>query len=270
MTEFRLCFDHVSVGYGSNGGQRVLLRDVDFELRPGEVFGLIGPNGSGKTTLVRSIFGGAKVVDGRITYHGQSLPDLKPRERAKIVSLVPQHHIVPEGFTVFDVAAMGRTVTLGRFGRLSWKDRERIDAALQLAGADPLRERLCCRLSGGEQQRVLLARALAQDTPIMVLDEPTAFLDLHYQVHILELVRSISRTRSVGVLLILHDLNLASRYTDRLMILSDGRVVDVGETDSVMDASRLSEVYRIKLERIERSFPHAPIFIPEENPAAHE
>ena len=114
--------------------------------------------------------------------------------------LFRSHHIVPEGFTVFDVAAMGRTVTLGRFGRLSLKDRERIDAALQLAGADPLRERLCCRLSGGEQQRVLLARALAQDTPIMVLDEPTAFLDLHYQVHILELVRSISRTRSVGVL----------------------------------------------------------------------
>lgn len=270
MSASGLRFDHVSVRYGRNGGEKVCLRDIDFELRPGEIFGLIGPNGSGKTTLVRSIFGVANVVDGRITYHGKSLPELKPRERAKVISVVPQHHAIPNGFSVFDVVAMGRTVTLGRFGRLNRDDRGRIEAALRLAGVDALRNRLCHRLSGGEQQRVLLARALAQDTPMMVLDEPTAFLDLRYQVHILDLVRSISRSQGVGVLLILHDLNLASRYADRLMILSEGRVVDVGETNAVMNSARLSEVYEIELERIERGNKRSPIFIPSENPAVNE
>ena len=255
-----LRIEQLSVGYGRS--DRATVRDVSLELRPGEVTGLIGPNGSGKTTLIRGLSGRARVVSGSVLFDGSDVLAMDARARARILSIVPQSPQMPDGYSVFDVVAMGRTAYRGPFGRLTAADRERIESAIRLTGIETLRERNCVFLSGGERQRVLIARAVAQDTPVIVLDEPTAHLDLRYQIRLLDLVLSYSRERGVAALLILHDLNLAARYTDRIMILARGEVAAIGETSAVLAAERLSEIYRIPMERIERGDGKTALFAP--------
>ena len=260
MSRGALRIERFSAGYASE--TRATVSGVSLEIRPGEIYGLIGPNGSGKTTLVRGVAGRAKIFSGSVAFDGQNLAQLRARERAKVISIVPQASGLPEGYTVSEVVAMGRTAYHNAFGWLSPEDREKIEAALGMTGLNGLRDQPSHRLSGGEQQRVLSARAFAQDTPVMILDEPTAFLDLYYQVRLLDLVRAYSMTKRKAVLLILHDLNLAARYTDQIMILSQGRPAASGETQRVLDADQLSAIYRLPIERIERGDGSPPVLIP--------
>lgn len=255
-----LRIERLSVAYGD--ADRVTVRDVSLELRPGQIYGLIGPNGSGKTTLIRGLTGRARAVSGRISFDGADVLALSARERARIISIVPQSSGIPGGYSVFDVVAMGRTAYRGPFGQLAAADREKVESALRSTGVASLRDKDCAFLSGGEVQRVLIARAIAQDTPVIILDEPTAHLDFRYQIRLLDLVSSYSRDSGVAVLLILHDLNLAARYTDRTMILAQGSVVASGATSAVLEPERLSEVYRIPMERIERGSGKPVLFAP--------
>lgn len=260
MSRGTLRIERFSVGYAS--GTRATVSGVSIEIRPGEIYGLIGPNASGKTTLVRGVAGRAKIFSGSAAFDGRNLTQLRAKERAKVMSIVPQVSGLPEGYTVYEVVAMGRSAYHGAFGWLNAEDREKIEAALEMTGLIELRDQPSHRLSGGEQQRVLLARAFAQDTPVMILDEPTAFLDLYYQIRLLDLVRDYSMTKRRAVLLILHDLNLAARYTDRVMILSQGRPAASGETRRVLDADQLSAIYRLPIERIERGNGSPLVLIP--------
>lgn len=253
-----LVLNGVSVGYGTDA----ILSEVNLTIHPGEVYGLIGPNGSGKTTLVKGITRRAPILSGHVYYGETNLETLSVRERAKIVSVVPQAAGLPDGYSVFDVVAMGRTAYSGWFGQLSKTDRTAVNNALRYTGLTTYARKNSAHLSGGEQQRVLIARAIAQETPVLILDEPTTYLDLYYQVNLLDLIRAYCTERSVAVLLILHDLNHAARYTDRIMILNEGKVVDSGATVDVLDEARLSEVYRVKLERIERNGHGPDIFMP--------
>ncbi len=239
----------VWAGYGSGPD---VLQGVNLRVAAGEIVALLGPNASGKTTLVRVLTGVLRPRKGRATWQGQDLTRLAPRERARLVAVVPQIKRLPPGFTVYQTVLLGRTAYLDWLGRARRTDHEAVARALERTGLTRLAHRPVHALSGGEQQRVLVARALAQDAPLLLFDEPTTHLDLHYQVHILALARDLAHEEGRAVLAVLHDLNQAALYADRVVLLHQGRVVAEGPPRAVLTRERIRQVYRVHV-RIFRS-----------------
>ncbi len=225
-----------------------VLRGIDLEVAPGEMVTLVGPNASGKTTLIRVITGVLRPRQGRVTWAEEDLTHLAPRQRGRIVAVVPQAKNLPPGFTVYQTVLLGRTPYLNWMGQARAQDHEAVQQALERTGLTHLAHRAVHTLSGGEQQRVLVARALAQDTPLLLFDEPTTHLDLHYQVHILELARGLAHDDGRAVLTVLHDLNQATLYADRVVLLERGRVVAAGPPACVLTRERIRQVYRVEVE----------------------
>ncbi|MDR5699406.1 ABC transporter ATP-binding protein [Agromyces aerolatus] len=227
-------------------GDAEVLRDVALRARDGEVVGLIGPNGSGKTTLLRTLYRALAPDAGSVQIDGRSIRGLRPRDVARAVAVVVQeaHHELP--LTVSEIVMLGRTPHLGTIRRQSAGDVHVAAEALRRVGADHLAGREFGGLSGGEKQRVLIARALAQDATHLLLDEPTNHLDIHFQHEMLDLVRSLG----VCTIVVLHDLNLAARYCDRLLLLHRGRVAAAGATEDVLDPRVLEPVYGIHIEPV--------------------
>ena len=235
-----LTIKNVSIGYGT---QPATLQNVSVQVDRSEILCLIGKNGLGKTTLLRGITGLLPLRNGTILYDHTDLTEMDPRTRARLVSVVPQAVRLPPGYTVYETVSHGRTPYLNWYGRLSGADEEIIGNAIRITGLQDFSEKEVSSLSGGEQQRVILARALAQNAPVMILDEPTNYLDLHYQVALLKLEREICRKNRLAVILIMHDLNLAARFADRIAILHNGRIAEVGTPSEVLREDLLSEVY---------------------------
>ena len=219
-------------------GKRTVLRGVDLEAHPGEVLALLGPNGAGKSTLL-------KALAGLIAFEGR-IGALAPDERARRISYVPQRSLLRSALSVDEVVALGRYAHRGAFGGLSKNDKEAIDHALQTAHAEVLRNRIFTQLSVGEQQRVLLARALASDAPILLLDEPTAALDVGEGMAVLDLIRRLA-SRQHTIIVVLHDLADARSTTDRAILLKEGRVVERGDTQDVVSLEPIREVYGVTL-----------------------
>jgi iron complex transport system ATP-binding protein len=233
----------VTAGYG---GCAVLHR-VSMEVKAGEAWAVLGPNGVGKTTLAKVAAGLLPVLQGRVTIGGlTSSPS--PAALAKLVAWVPQQ--APEGldFTALEVALMGRAPHLGLLGLTGTHDEHVARDALAAFDVADLADRAVSSLSGGERRRVFLARALAQASPLFVLDEPTAFLDVRHQVETLHLVRQ-RVSSSVGVLAVLHDVSLAAHFATHVALLSAGHIVAQGRVAEVLTTDRLSEVYGIAMER---------------------
>jgi iron complex transport system ATP-binding protein len=258
-----LKIEGLTVSYGT----RRVLHAVSLEVNFGEVLALIGPNGAGKSTLVRAVSGVIPVVEGNVivgatSRHPYNLRSLSPMARARHLAVVPQAVSLPPAFTVWETVLMGRTPHLNFLGQTSASDEEIARRALQRVEALDLAERRVGELSGGEQQRVLLARALAQSTPIILLDEPTAHLDLHYQVGLLELARSLAHEDKLAVLLALHDLNLAARYADRIALLVDGEIKASGTPRRVLTPELISEAYHLPVVVIPHPFADAPLVLP--------
>ncbi len=226
------------------GGRRVL-RDVDLEAHPGEVLALLGPNGAGKSTLLKAL-AGLLPYKGRVDIGGADLAPLSTRKRARRISYVPQRSLLQSALSVEEVVALGRYVHGGSFGGMSRGDKEAIDHALATAHADALRDRIFTQLSVGEQQRVLLARALASDAPILLLDEPTAALDVGEAMAVLRLIRTLA-ARKHTLIVVLHDLADARSTTDRALLLRDGCVVEQGDTRDVVSAEPIRAVYGVRL-----------------------
>lgn len=223
-----------------------VLCEVDVEVRRGEVLGLIGPNGSGKTTLLRTLFGALRPDEGQVAIGGESILQLSAREVAKRVAVVVQE---PPGELVLSVAEMvllGRTPHLGMFSRRSSGDEPLASAALDKVGMLHLAHRDMSSLSGGEKQRVLIARALVQEAECLLLDEPTNHLDIGYQHQILALVGNLGMTSVV----VLHDLNLAARYCDRLVLLDRGHVRAYGRPAEVLRTQVIESVYRVTVDPV--------------------
>ncbi len=235
-----LKIDNVSLGYGD---QSDILRNISLEIGRSEILCLIGKNGSGKTTLLRGITGILPLRSGKITYDGVDLSELDPKARARLTAVVPQAAGLPQGYTVYETIAHGRTPYLNWYGKMSGADEMIVENALRITGLEAYADTEVSRLSGGEQQRVILARALAQDAPVMILDEPTNYLDLHYQVSLLNLERTICKEKGLSVIVIIHDLNLAARVADRIAILDCGQIVNIGTPSEVLREDILSEVY---------------------------
>jgi iron complex transport system ATP-binding protein len=224
---------------------RTVLSDAELRAQAGEVVALLGPNGAGKSTFLKAIAG---LLDyrGRIRIDGREVSTLAPRERAVRVAYVPQRSLLRSALSVEEVVALGRYVHGGSFGGMSKRCREAIDAALETARADNLRNRIFTQLSVGEQQRVLLARALASDASVLLLDEPTAALDVGEGLAVLRLIRKLAAEERTLVV-VLHDLADARSTTDRAILLRDGRVVEAGNTSEVVSSGPIRAVYGVNL-----------------------
>jgi iron complex transport system ATP-binding protein len=247
-------------------GERLVLEDIDLAIHKGELVALIGPNGAGKTTLLRAISGAVRPRRGKIEVAGRDLEQLSVTQRAAYLAVVPQAHDLPQGFTTWQTVMLGRTPYLGWLGKPSPVDSQRVDWAMQRTHLVALRDRPIEELSGGEQQRVLLARALAQDTPILLLDEPTSNLDLHHQSLLLNLVKSLANEQGLAVLMALHDLNLAAIYADRLALLVEGRLRLVGEPEDVLTPQTLAEAYQVPVRVIPHPEYGTPLILPDGHP----
>jgi iron complex transport system ATP-binding protein len=227
---------------GRPPGQPVL-RGIDLRLEPGEMLALIGPNGAGKSTLLRLAGGILRPSAGRASLLDRDLRTIGPRDVARQVAVVPQEGPIPIGLLVREMVGLGRTPYARLLLGPTARDREMVEWALAAAGVDELAERFVDELSGGERQRVILARALAQEPRLLLLDEPTANLDLHHQVTMLELVRGLTRDRGLAVLAAVHDLQLAALYCDRVALMHAGRIVSQGPPEAVLTESLLLEAF---------------------------
>nr|WP_269328873.1 ABC transporter ATP-binding protein [Kineosporia babensis] len=217
--------------------------------RSGRVLGLIGPNGSGKTTLLRLLYGSLRPASGTVSVDGTPLEQLNARQTAQHLAVVVQENGGETTMTVAEMVLLGRGPHLGTFARTSTADEEIAWTSLQRVGALHLAPRSFAGLSGGEKQRVLIARALAQQATHLLLDEPTNHLDIRYQHEILALVRDLG----TSVVVVLHDLNLAARYCDDLVLLEHGRLVGQGPAEEVIRGDLIERVYGIGVERIEHN-----------------
>jgi ABC-type cobalamin/Fe3+-siderophores transport system ATPase subunit len=227
--------------------ERIALADASLEVPAGTITALIGPNGAGKTTFIRAASGVLPFQAGRIRLSGMDVAGLKPAERARLVAVVPQARALPEAFTARELVSAGRTPWMNWLGQASARDQAAIQMAMQRTETIDLADRRVGELSGGEQQRLLLARALAQNAPLLMLDEPSAHLDLRYQIELVDLIRGLVSELNLGVLVALHDLNLVARLADQVVLLVGGKVAASGTTDEVLRPNVLSRAYGISL-----------------------
>lgn len=223
------------------GDQRVL-SGVDFAVERGTFVGLVGPNGAGKTTVLRTVKGTLDPDGGTVRVDGDPVSDRSAKAVGRLVASTPQGTDLSFDFTVRQTVEMGRTPHLGRFDRMGECDHTAVETAMERASVDQFADRPFTSLSGGERQRVLLARALAQETPVLLLDEPTANLDINHAVRTLELVRSLVADGKTAVAAI-HDLNLAARYCDELVLLADGAVRAAGRPSDVLTSETLRDAF---------------------------
>jgi iron complex transport system ATP-binding protein len=240
----------VSFGYG----RTPVLRDVSLELLPGRCYGILGPNGSGKTTLLDLLSGLLLPQFGTIAFKGKPLHSWPKRQLAQMLALVPQDFMVRFGYSVREVVEMGLHPHLHRFAAPSAQDQALIDEALRVTGITALADRPVTRLSGGEKQRVAVARALAQQPTVLLLDEATSNLDIHHSLEILQLIRQRFEQKGMQVIAVMHDLNLASFFCDHLIFLKQGQVVCQGPTEEVLTPETIATVYGVEAEVTPNSF----------------
>jgi iron complex transport system ATP-binding protein len=240
-------------------GKKKILQEVSLELRPREVVGVVGPNGAGKSTLIKLLTKLLVPSSGTITLNHQDVQKLGRLELARQLAVLPQGGDLPFDYRVYDLVMMGRTPHLGFLARETKRDHDLVQGIMQRTDTWQFRERFASDLSGGEKQRVLLAKALAQEPSYLLLDEPTNHLDLKYQVEGLLLVRQ-EVERGLGALIVLHDLNLAARVCDRILILQQGSVVAEGKPNEILTESLLKNVYGTNISVLQQG--SSPVIIP--------
>lgn len=226
-------------------GRRPVLRDVDLQVRPGEVLGVVGPNGSGKSTLLRVLAGVRRPLAGRVHLDGRDLHGLPARQRARRIALVGQEEELPADLRVGELVALGRLPHRPPWAGGDEAERAAVHAALTAVDLDGVADRPVERLSGGERRRALLARGLAQDAGLLMLDEPTNHLDVRHQLALLDLLRGLVRDTGRTVVVTLHDLPLAARACDRVVVLHEGRAAAAGPPHEVLTRERVRAVFGV-------------------------
>jgi iron complex transport system ATP-binding protein len=258
VSAVRLRAEHIRLSYG----ERVVVEDLDLDVLTGTVTAVIGPNGCGKSTLLRALGRLLRPVSGQVLLDGKRIDKQPTREVAKVLGLLPQAPTAPEGLTVADLVARGRHPHQAWYRQWSADDEEAVAQALEWTGIADLAERPVDELSGGQRQRAWISMALAQGTDLLLLDEPTTFLDLAHQVDVLELVRRLHAEAGRTVVMVLHDLNLAARYADRLIAMRDGRIVAAGEPGEVITEALLAEVFGLAARVITDPVALTPLVVP--------
>lgn len=231
----------VSVGYG----ERTVLDTLNVDIKRGAITSIVGPNGCGKSTLLRTMSRLLNPTKGEIVLDGKSIHDIPTRKLATQLGLLPQSPIAPDGIVVADLVGRGRTPHQGILGRWSQQDYDIVAEALETTGISDLAERSIDELSGGQRQRVWIAMALAQRTDTLLLDEPTTYLDVKHQLDVLDLLTELNRDRGTTIVMVLHDLNLAARYSDELVAVSGGKVFAHGHPREVITKENVKSVFGI-------------------------
>ncbi|MHB8104672.1 MAG: ABC transporter ATP-binding protein [Dehalococcoidales bacterium] len=230
---------HVTLGYGHHP----VVEDVTLKASPGEMVGLIGPNGSGKSTIIKALSHLIQPKGGEILVGGRDIRSIPRRELACLVGVVPQLPLLPSTFTAFEIVLMGRNPHLGLFQSESRHDWDTARRAMVKTGTDKLANRYVNELSGGEIQSLLIARVLVQETKAVLLDEPTANLDIGRQGEVLDLIKNLCRANNLTVLAAVHDLNLAAQYCDRLILIHEKRIYSQGKPAEVITPKNIKQVY---------------------------
>ena len=231
----------VSLGYA----HKKVLNDITFQVIPGEMMGLIGPNGCGKSTIIRALTRIISPYRGRILLDGKDIVSISRQELARLLGVVPQMPLLPSAFTAFEIVLMGRNPHLGLFQYEGLKDLAIAWQAMDSTMTQHLARQMIGELSGGEIQSLLIARVLTQETKAILLDEPTANLDIERQLEMLNLIKNLCHEKNLAVLVVLHDLNLAAQYCDRLALLSTGMVHAEGSPGEVITPRNIREVYQV-------------------------
>jgi len=249
----------ISSGYG----RRMVLTGVSLRIERGEFLGIIGPNGSGKTTLLRAISGFLPLVKGHITFEGRGREQITRRELAQKMAVVTQSSDQTPLFSVEEFVVLGRLPYRGNLQFMeTTRDVEVAERAMELTGIGHLKKRMMGELSGGERQLVSVARAIAQEPRLLLLDEPTAHLDIGHQVQIMDLLRQLNREHSLTIVMVLHDLTLASLSCERLVLLNQGRVRKIGRPEAVLTRGVIEEVYKISVNIMKTSLKGRPLILP--------
>jgi iron complex transport system ATP-binding protein len=250
----------LTVGYGD---QRVIA-DLDVAIPTGQLTVIVGPNACGKSTLLRALARMLPARTGQVELDGRAITAYPPKEVARRLGLLPQSPIAPDGIVVEDLVARGRYPHQGVLRQWSDRDQRAVDSAMSRAGVADLSDRLVGELSGGQRQRVWIALALAQQTPILLLDEPTTYLDIAHQVEVLNLARSLQR-EGFTVVVVLHELTLAFRYATWLIVMSQGAIVAQGPVAEVVTAELIEQVYNLPCQLIVDPVSGRPIVVPQED-----
>lgn len=234
-------------GLGFAYGRREVLGGIELSADPGEVVGLVGPNGSGKSTLIRILSGVLAAYEGEALVDGRDVSDLPRRELAAMLAVVPQEPAFSFPFTALEIVLMGRHPHLAGLAFESERDIDLARQALERCGAGELADRPIQQLSAGERQRIVFAKALAQEPRALLLDEPASFMDIRHQVELYDIVREQAKSDGRTVLTVLHDLNLAAEYCDRIYLLKQGRIVAGGTTEQVLTYANLTHVFETEV-----------------------
>ncbi|MFC2014528.1 ABC transporter ATP-binding protein [Chloroflexota bacterium] len=231
--------ENLKLGYGHTE----VVKDLSFQVNPGEMVGLIGPNGSGKSTIIKAMSNVLRPFSGRVLLDDRNIVKIPRVEVARLIGVVPQIPLLPSTFTAFEIVLMGRNPHLRMFQYEGAGDMAITWQAMGKTATQSLAERMVGELSGGEIQRLVVARVLAQQPKSILLDEPTANLDINHQVEILDLIKGLCREENLTVVITLHDLNLASQYCDRLVLINEGLVHAQGTPTDVINEDNMSAVY---------------------------
>lgn len=242
-----------------------ILQSIDFQVNQGEIFGIIGPNGSGKSTLVKLLSGIDTLTSGAIELDGKPIAHYTRKELATWVAVLPQNTLPSIGFTVREVVEMGRYPFQNWLGRESGSSTQRIDRILHQLHLEKLQDRTLDQLSGGERQRTALAKVMAQEPRLLLLDEPTTYLDIGTQMELMDIVRSWRDREQLTVVVVLHDLNIAALYCDRLLLLHEGKQIALGSAHEIMSQQRIEQVYAVRPIVVPHPVEHVPQLLMQPN-----
>ena len=241
---------------------KMVIDGISLDLKSGEVLVLLGANGAGKTTLLRLIARQIKLASGTMTLNECDVTTLSRRKLAQQIALMPQHENRTSTLTVLDVVSLGRLPHCGWWAPLSQSDKSRVKDAIAATGLESLSDRSIQELSGGEWRRMILARAIAQDATVLILDEPIAGLDLKYQYEVLDQVRHLTKRNQLVTVVSLHDLNMAAMFADRVAILHDGKLLAIGRAKEVLTSQRIRQAFGVEVSVVEHPSLQAPLIIP--------
>ena len=258
MTTPALSVRDLVAGYGA----AAVLDGLTLDLPSGRITAIVGANACGKSTLLRSLSRLLVPRGGQVLLDGRPLHRIPPRELARVVGLLPQTPLAPEGITVSDLVSRGRHPHQRLFRRWSRKDDQAVADAMSATRTLDLADRPVDELSGGQRQRIWIAMALAQQTDILLLDEPTTYLDIAHQIEVLDLLVDLNQTRGTTIVMVLHDLNLAARYADHLVAMADGRVQVAGPPDAVLTAAMVQRVFGLDSRIIRDETSGRPMMLP--------
>lgn len=239
-----------------------IVRDLDVVIPDGRITVIVGANACGKSTLLRGLARLMRPRDGQVILDGTSVQDLRSRDLAKVLGLLPQSPVAPDGITVGDLVGRGRYPHQDWFRQWNADDDRAVAEALRATGTAGLADRTLAGLSGGQRQRVWVAMALAQDTDLLLLDEPTTFLDINHQVELLDLLTDLNRDAGRTIVIVLHDLNLACRYADHIIAMKHGAIVAEGTPIDVIDAAVVSDVFGLECEVVPDPVSGTPMIVP--------